>query len=373
MASATYKNSSVCPVCLKECKEGTECILCDSCSRWHHRACANLSPALFRGLVGSNDQWGCKACSEKRLEDLVKLVERQGLELKQLVDKVEELEAEKTGLTQLLHERMDGLPDECVQATSRLRNLLFIGLEEQYELDPCTRRVRERAKVTEVLKVLVGQGLKVRRFHRVGKWKGEGQPRPLLMEFLSLHDRDRVLAQAFRLKRSDFRGVFVRPDTGVNLGQTRPDTGVNLGQTRPDTGLNLGPLPQPTVVLQQLTPEMVSAWSEENNPRVMRRELDEPVKPLSVDNADRAQSTGKNGMHPPGPVGVGGKRQHRVGRQPTRTQPSRSAKRVDLSASNLLMQRAPSTSAKRSAKNWTGPTCSGSPRPGVMSTPVRGS
>ncbi len=37
---------------------------------------------LFCGLVGSNDQWGCKACSEERIEDLVKLVERQGMELK---------------------------------------------------------------------------------------------------------------------------------------------------------------------------------------------------------------------------------------------------------------------------------------------------
>ncbi len=39
--------------------------------------------ALFRGLVGSYDQWGCNACSEKIIEDLVKLVDRQGLELKQ--------------------------------------------------------------------------------------------------------------------------------------------------------------------------------------------------------------------------------------------------------------------------------------------------
>ncbi len=62
----------------------------------------------------------------------VKLVERQEMELKQLsttqtnlVRKIAELEAKKTSFAQLLHERLDGLPEVCFQATGRLRNLLF--------------------------------------------------------------------------------------------------------------------------------------------------------------------------------------------------------------------------------------------------------
>ncbi len=86
----------------------------------------------FHGLVGSNDQCGCKACSRKRLDDSVELVERQEKELKQrnaaqteLFRKEVEPEAEKTGLVQNLHERMDGFAEVCVQATDRQRDFLF--------------------------------------------------------------------------------------------------------------------------------------------------------------------------------------------------------------------------------------------------------
>ncbi len=84
------------------------------------------------GRGGSNVQWGCKACSRKRLDDSVELVERQEKELQQrnaaqseLFCEVVELEAEKTGLAQNLHERMDGLAEVRFQATDRLRTLLL--------------------------------------------------------------------------------------------------------------------------------------------------------------------------------------------------------------------------------------------------------
>ncbi len=114
---------------------------------------ANLSLALFNGLVVSNDQWGCKACSEKRIDDLVKSVLPQERELKQLsaaqtelVRKVSEPGAANNGLAQHLHERMDGLPEVCVQASSRKRNLLFLGWKSNMNpirvRDGCGREVR---------------------------------------------------------------------------------------------------------------------------------------------------------------------------------------------------------------------------------------
>ncbi len=211
-----------CSICSTECKEATACVQCDCCGKWLHRECANVSPALFKSLGKPSDPGGCMACSWKRTNDLMQLVARQEWELmalktehEELAHKVVELEAKKAGFVSILQDRMDGLPEVCAHAAGRLRNLLFLGLRECFESDSGTRRVKEKGLVRDVLRSMLGQnGLKLRRFHRLGKWKGDDHPRPLLVEFFTMHDRDETLSQAFRLKRSVFKGVYVRLDTG---------------------------------------------------------------------------------------------------------------------------------------------------------------
>ncbi len=45
----------------------------------------------------------------------------------------------------------------------------------------------------------------------------------MLLEFFSMYDRDKILAQDFQLKSSEFKGVFVRPETDFSVDDKSED------------------------------------------------------------------------------------------------------------------------------------------------------
>ena len=56
-------NKYPCTKCNKQCRNGQNCIECDTCKKWSHQKCTNLTMAQFTDLCKENESsWECNTC-----------------------------------------------------------------------------------------------------------------------------------------------------------------------------------------------------------------------------------------------------------------------------------------------------------------------
>ena len=59
--SSCHRNI-ICSICSKPCKNGQNCILCNTCDQWKHAKCTSLSIKEFRNFASSDLHFNCDEC-----------------------------------------------------------------------------------------------------------------------------------------------------------------------------------------------------------------------------------------------------------------------------------------------------------------------
>ena len=157
-----------------------------------------------------------------RIDNLIKEVRDLKASLEFTQSQVEELRQldcdDKFGKIQDDLENLSLKADD-LENRSRRNNLCFDGIPEEPESQSESWRKSEK-KVLKILndKMELPGDIKIKRAHRVGTRRQAGNPRSIVVKFLSYKDRERVMKERRKLKGTR---VFVREDYSDRVAETR--------------------------------------------------------------------------------------------------------------------------------------------------------
>ena len=61
-------NKYPCTKCMKQCRNGQNCIECDTCKKWTHQKCSNLTMQEFsEHCKDTNAKWECNTCNPQQI------------------------------------------------------------------------------------------------------------------------------------------------------------------------------------------------------------------------------------------------------------------------------------------------------------------
>ena len=229
-----------CGKCDSECTENSKSIQCEFCKVWFHQACTPLTPSEYKTLVSGNQclLFACPGCTEDSskvnrrfgiLEDRVKTIENQALQIDGLKDLVKALQQQNELILKLLENQKEAkmeerklekqierqIKDKVIEATEnedeqrekeeKKDNLIIFNIDETDE----GQDQKELATVNEILKVVdpnfdtqLLDNSKISRLgaKRTPRDNQKPKPRPIRVTLPSQEDKMKILKKANALK-----------------------------------------------------------------------------------------------------------------------------------------------------------------------------
>ena len=253
------KDKIQCGKCDNECMENSESIQCDLCNVWFHQACTPLNPSEFKTLVKGNQclLFACPQCAEHNgkenrrfgmLEDRVKIIEKQAVQIEGLTDLVKALQQQNELILKLLDNQKEAkmeekkmeteiknkLKDKIIEAEEnedeqkerdeKKDNLIIFNVDET---DGEGQEQEELATVNKILKVVNPDfdtnSLDKSKISRLGykrrpRDNEQPKPRPIRVTLPSQDDKMKILKKASALK-----GHRLYSKVGLSKDKTRKE------------------------------------------------------------------------------------------------------------------------------------------------------
>lgn len=269
-----------------------EAICCDACERWYHNRCSKLDPrAISLYVVNKYLKWVCYQCiaqirnrpansSGEKVASTIRLnkgtdcagleplvdpatghtnesnkskprtrdtkgtsriaqleVEKRKTEEDQVTlnDLREQVTAHEEAIKALLRDKtslsqaVKHLKTTNDLALGRNRNVVIKGIPEPFMKESRQRERAIRYHVTNLLRMAGIPGTTIlKRLLRLGKWKRDAAPRPVVVEFANPRLRDKLLARAVELNQKTGGRLNIEPDdtAGWKDKTTRPQQAV---------------------------------------------------------------------------------------------------------------------------------------------------
>ena len=216
--------------CNKIVKDDEEALLCESCHRWFHIQCQNVSRPKYKaiGELGSDISWYCVVCKVSvpkvldTLSNISNKVEALEEEVENIKDRVSDLETKDTDSMNSLK---DNIAKECREAIKhendrvrRLNNVIIFGLTESTQSTTDERIRDDKERVQTIFTDELGQpdivpARVIRLFSRVPN-PSRKAPIPLKVVLNSQVERSRILqsAKALANPKSPQNKVYISPD-----------------------------------------------------------------------------------------------------------------------------------------------------------------
>ena len=229
------KENTNCLACNKKCTGSQASVLCQLCSLWCHKECANLSTAVFKSLalqvkeVGTA-YWACKSClsfaaktnlllknmntqltaMDSKITQNVVDIQTNKKNIEKMDSGLKKVERSVENVKKQVEEEMF---EEMRERESRRLNVVVHGLEEQ----DGTGEGRERAEKDkeECGKIFASIEAGVRRdqikfCRRIGERSRD--PRPLIVGLTSEDTKRRLLDRARNLQNSRYENMNIVAD-----------------------------------------------------------------------------------------------------------------------------------------------------------------
>ena len=204
-----------------------EQINCDSCSKWHHRKCTELSNADFDYMVRTDDSvgWFCPQCRNEKAT-MKGLENKIDVMLQMMHSLGERLVRAEAGEAPQLRQHIQNVVKEEVKLVmekeeqdKRLLNLLVVNIPESQKEGIEEKRVQDVKRVNEVLKMtgLTNEEMgEVNNVFRLGREpRPNDRPRPIRVSVQKSVTKDKVLRNAREVNKNKAEGetlIYINRD-----------------------------------------------------------------------------------------------------------------------------------------------------------------
>ena len=223
------KKDFPCIKCDQHVKKNDKAVQCSLCDLWIHKSCENMDDGTFDVLVrqvshNGGTFWACKSCRkyaakfdksikelDRKIEDVITRVSNHDQELESIKNDISELQrvsaaaSKPVDTTRIERNTRSSVFNEMSEREKRKLNVVVHGLlEADQSVTEGKKRQEEDLKLlqslTEEIDVQLQLSDVVRFARRLGELNDKDSPRPLLVGFSNIADKNMLLDNARKLK-----------------------------------------------------------------------------------------------------------------------------------------------------------------------------